>query len=58
MSSTTYQDFGPKDSNTYSRRPECEGCGPFRGRYLRPTTVFANGETFKAYVCKGCDEEE
>lgn len=55
-----YTDYGPardkagKVTRRYASRPECDGCGPFRGRYLRPA-VEEHG--IPVYICKGCDDE-
>jgi hypothetical protein len=56
-----YTDYGPPTAKTreglvclairWVNRPECNMCGPFRTRYLRP--IYGTGE----HRCLDCDAE-
>ena len=60
-----YKDYGPVMqptgtwrgrvvNSTYSMRPWCDMCGPFRGRLLR---VVGSDQFGEIHRCKGCDDE-
>jgi hypothetical protein len=44
-----YTDYPDK-----AKRPECDSCGPFRGRLLR---VVLSDKFGTQYRCRGCDDE-